>query len=265
MSLETIKLMSILNEISPEALSEGWDHSGIQISLGSKAISKILVSLDMTVDVVDEAMNCQVDLIVTHHPLIFREIDRIDSNNFTESLIIKLIQANINVYAMHTSFDKVKDGNNDRLAKILNLRDVSMLEPGKGENELGLGRVGHFMDIKTLDEAVSLVKESLDIHTPISCVGNPNALISRVAICTGSGGSMIAQSIKMGCHVLITGDVNYHDALLANEMGLSVIDAGHYHTEKIFVKNVADQLKTRLQNKVEIIEYQVDQNPFRMI
>lgn len=265
MSLETIKLISIFNEISPEGLSESWDHSGIQISLGSKSIAKILVSLDMTFDVVNEAINNQVDLIVTHHPLIFKEINRIDSNNFTEDLIIKLIQAHINVYAMHTSFDKVNDGNNDRLAKLLNLRDLSILKPDEGEKESGLGRIGHLVGLKTFDEVVALVKERLSIYAPMNCVGNPKALISKVGICTGSGGSMIAQAIKMDCDVLITGDVNYHDALLAKEMGLSVIDAGHYHTEKIFVKNVADQLKNRLQNKVEILESQVDRNPFLMI
>lgn len=262
--METGKLMLIFNSIAPEALAEDWDHSGIQLNVG-KVISKILVSLEITGEVIDEAIENKAELIVTHHPLIFHELYKIDTNNFTGNLIIRLIQSNISVYSMHTSFDSVTDGNNDFLAKLLNLNDIRTLNSYKLDEIGRMGRIGSLAEPKSLTDMISDVKTALGIKSPIHYVGNPKTIIYKVALCTGSGASLIAYASEIGCDLLITGDVNYHEAQFAKGIGLSIIDAGHYHTEKIFIRNVANQLKNKLENKVEILESQVDQNPFLVI
>jgi dinuclear metal center YbgI/SA1388 family protein len=265
MSIDMVNLLSILNEISPESLAEPWDHSGIQINPGKARITRIMVCLDVTNAIIDEAVNNNIELIISHHPLIFNPIYKIDNNNFMESLIIRLIQANIGVYAMHTSFDKVEKGNNDYLADLLGLKELEILIPEESNKTMGLGRIGKLMPARTLGELIDALHRILTIKTPVSYVGNKHALITKVALCTGAGGNYIKLAAERGCDVLITGDVGYHDALLAAGIGLSVIDGGHYYTEQLFIENVACRLNAELENKVEILASKLDQNPFNML
>ena len=265
MSVEITSLLSLLNEISPENLAEPWDHSGIQIDPGKENIARVLVCLDVTNAIIDEAIITNADFIIAHHPLIFNPIYKIDNNNFMDSLIIRLIQAKIGVYAMHTSFDKVERGNNDCLANLLGLKDLENLVPDEFNKTTGLGRIGKLASAKTLGELIETLRRILNIATPIRYVGNKHAMIAKVALCTGAGGNYIKLASERGCDVLITGDVGYHDALIAAGIGFSVVDGGHYHTEQIFIENVACRLKAELENKVEILASKLDQNPFNML
>ncbi len=263
MAIEIEELCMILNTISPENLSETWDHSGIQLKTGLKHIATILVSLDITEEVIDEAVLCKADMIITHHPLIFSELYKIDNNTVIGSSIIKLIKANISVYASHTAFDNAKDGNNDYLAKLLGCDSVIFLNEGaEEENSSKLGRICRLDSPITLTEMAKKIKKVLSIEAPLNCVGNPQSLVQKVAICTGAGADLIDYAKAAGCDLFITGDVRYHDAQRAKGIGLALIDAGHYHTEKIFIKNMANQLRDKIKNKATILESKVDQNPF---
>jgi len=265
MAISIEELKALFNRISPEDIAESWDHSGVQIDAGRDLISRILICLDVTADIVEEAIKTDTDLILSHHPLIFNPLYAIENQDYLGGLLVRLIKSNISVYAMHTAFDSVKGGNNDYLAEVLDLTDIQGLAPGLSEDRTGLGRRGKFTGSRTLEETVAMVKHALDIRTPIAYVGDPRSHVKHVAICTGSGASQIVLASQTGCDVLITGDVGYHDALKAKAMGLSVIDAGHFHSEKIFVRNVAEQLKVLVENKIEILASQTDQNPFNML
>ncbi|GAB1475252.1 Nif3-like dinuclear metal center hexameric protein [Bacillota bacterium] len=264
MGIPIEELLDQLRIIAPRELEEEWDNGGFQINMGNKQVKRILITLEITNAVIEEAVKLKADFIVTHHPLLMEKIDVVDADTLTGNYLIKLIKHGITVYAAHTSFDSVFGGNNDYLADLLDLQKVRKLKVWTpfGDKEM-IGRVGSFRERLTLKEAASLVETALELTGPPKIVGNQNAVITRVAICTGAGGDSIDAAIRNGCNLFITGDVRHHQAQKAREMGLNIIDAGHYGTEYIFIKNFADKLRKAVNNTaVEILESEVVVNPF---
>lgn len=263
MAIHFKELVTELRAIAPRELEEDWDNGGLQINMGKEEVNKVLISLEITGDVIQEAVNLGADFIVTHHPLIFNKIDVVDAETITGNYIIKLIQHGITVYSAHTAFDSVFGGNNDYLADLLDLQKVRKLKVWTpfGDKEL-IGRMGTFREACSLQEAGKLVEKVLNLTEHIKLVGNPNQIVKTVGLCTGTGGYSIDAVIRNGCDLFITGDVRHHEAQMAKEMGLCIIDAGHYGTEYIFVENFTNKLKKATQGKVEIIESKIVVNPF---
>lgn len=263
MAIAFEELLYALRTIAPRDLEEDWDNGGFQINMGNKTVHRILISLEITGEVIKEAVGLGVDFIVTHHPLFFHKLDVIDANTVIGHQAISLIKNGITVYSAHTSFDSAFGGNNDYLAELLDLQKVRKLKvwTPKGDQEL-IGRMGSFHDECTLAEAASLVEKVLDLKEKVRLVGNPTQSVKKVALCTGAGGDTIASLSLEDCDLYITGDVKHHQAQMAKEMGLAVIDAGHYGTESIFVKNFSNQLKKMTRGEVEILESNIIVNPF---
>ncbi|MBQ1216208.1 MAG: Nif3-like dinuclear metal center hexameric protein, partial [Firmicutes bacterium] len=155
MSMTMKEIEGILNEIAPLELQESWDNSGVQIDVGRPHIQKVLVCLEITREIVAEAIDQDVDLIVTHHPLMFRGVKKIDRSTPLGEYLLELIFTGISVYSSHTSFDTAMGGNNDDLASRLNLRDVEELEGV-------LGRTGYLAQPMKLKDLAVLVDEALD-------------------------------------------------------------------------------------------------------
>lgn len=260
MSIWKLELMEALHEIADEETQEPWDNGGIQVDVGTLEINRILVALEVTTEVIQEANELAVDYIVVHHPLIFQPLTEIDANEVVGHLVVELIQSGIGVYASHTAFDKVKGGNNDFMAELLDLVNTRPLL--SIENEY-LGVRGQLKETLTLDALCGNLGRALamDIHD-FRIVGSLDKPIRSLGIIVGSGGSYVRDAIYNGCDVLITGDVKYHDAQLAKEAGILVIDAGHYGTEKSFVANMTEKLKEKIPVKAEIIPSNVLINPF---
>lgn len=260
MGILKFELMESMEKIAPIQLAETWDNCGMQINLESKQINKILVTLEITKEIVNEAKILGVDFIVTHHPLYFSSFNEIDYNNITGNYTIELIQQGISVFSAHTNFDKAQFGNNFYLAQLLKLKKIKYFQEF-GDNYIGvLGELPKEMKLK---ELISDLKNILNLQTnEIKVIGNFEDVISKIGLCTGAGIDMIDIAAVNRCQLFITGDVKYHDAIKAKEMGMNVIDAGHYGTEKIFIPNMAMQLKDALGSKVEIIESKVNINPF---
>jgi dinuclear metal center YbgI/SA1388 family protein len=260
MSIWKLELMEALHEIADEESQEPWDNGGIQVDVGTLEINRILVALEVTTEVIQEANELAVDYIVVHHPLIFQPLSEIDANEVVGHLVVELIQSGIGVYASHTAFDKVKGGNNDFMAELLDLVNTRPLL--SIDNEY-LGVRGQLKEPLTLDTLCGNLGRALamDIHD-FRIVGSLEKPIRSPGIIVGSGGSYVRDAIYNGCDVLITGDVKYHDAQLAKEAGISVIDAGHYGTEKSFVANMTEKLKEKILVKAEIIPSNVMINPF---
>ena len=263
MAIHFDELLEELRTIAPRELEEDWDNGGLQINMGKEHINKILICLEITRDVIKEAVDLGVDYIVTHHPLLFNKIDVVDANTITGNYTIKLIKHGITVYSAHTAFDFVFGGNNDYMADLLNLHKVRKLKIWTpfGDKELS-GRVGILQEPITLQEAAALVEDALKLTEPARMVGNPNQKIKIVGLCTGSGGSSIDAAIRNECELFITGDIRHHEAQTAKEMGLCLIDAGHYGTERIFTENFSNKLRKAIGNKAEIIESNIIVNPF---
>jgi len=236
-------IYEILNEISPFELQEEWDNSGLNLGDFGNEFEKIYVSLD-----VDDRVIAQVkpnSLLITHHPLIFRGIKRVIPNSFSTKYLIELIKKDVNLIAMHTNFDKTHL-NNYFATQVLGL---------DGESEDFVFYSDVFMEF---DELVTLVKEKLEVG--ILRVTKTQDFIKRVAVTTGSGMGLL-NTIKADC--FLTGDIKYHEAMDARARDISLIDIGHYESERYFVDIMKKALESAGIEK-EIISIDSD-NPFMFI
>ncbi|MBQ3185850.1 MAG: Nif3-like dinuclear metal center hexameric protein [Firmicutes bacterium] len=236
---------------------EVWDNTGIQISAGSEEVSRVLVCLDVCDETVDEAVEKNCDFIVSHHPMFFEGIKSITEDNAKGRQIIKLITNGISVYSSHTSFDTVQGGNNDYLANIIGLNSVTAPE------EEPIMRVGRLEKPAAMRDLCDLVNREIMKGKGLSYAGELDSIVHTVGICTGAGASLMSAACRSGCDVLITGDVKYHDYQRADELGIKIIDAGHYETEILFTENMGEKLKALLGDKVEIIPCPMQKNSLK--
>ncbi|MBQ2875175.1 MAG: Nif3-like dinuclear metal center hexameric protein [Bacteroidales bacterium] len=219
-------IIKVIEDFAPLSLQEGWDNSGLCIGSADAPVNSVLLGLDCTPDLVDEAVACGADMIVTHHPLIFSGLKKISPDNQVGEAVIKAIRAGISIYAAHTSADKVIAGVSGAMAARLGLVNVSILdEDGEGT---GLGVVGDLPEPVTAEQAVTLVKDRFSLKA-LKASRPLDGMISRVAMCGGSGGSLIGAARKAGAQLYISGDISYHNFF--TEDGFMIMDIGHYESE----------------------------------
>ncbi|MGO1651793.1 Nif3-like dinuclear metal center hexameric protein [Senegalia sp. (in: firmicutes)] len=255
-----------LEEIAPQFISEDWDNVGIQIGHVESEVKKVLLALDITKEVVDDAIDLQVDMIISHHPLFFSNLKRIDFKSYKGKMIEKLIKNDILVYSAHTNLDSSNDGVNDELARVLDIKNPEILVKTKTNseevecdiielenkrNQYGIGRVGH-IEKTNIENLAEKIKKKLKVED-VRVYGDIEKPIKRVAVAGGSGSDFIIDAYKKKADVYITGDIKHHDAQLANEIGIILIDAGHFHTEKIVMNRIKKYLDQKVDSDVEII------------
>lgn len=365
------KIISVMAKFSPHRDAMDWDNVGLQVGDYNSEIKKVMVTLDINEEVLQEAIDNKVDLVISHHPLLFNGIDNIHNQTTKGRIIMQAIKNNIAIYSAHTNMDIATDGLNDLLAEKLNIKNTEIFSqekelkiyklavyvpeenadivkeaifkkgaghignysktsfsykgegtflPGentnphlgkKGEikkvdeikietvvpankvenvikamlkvhpyeevaydifelplqsNYKGLGRIGDLKEPKSLKEYGKEIKEVLNINK-LKVRGNLSEEIKKVAICSGAGADYISLASAKGADLYITGDVKYHEAQLAEELELNLIDAGHYGTEKIMREGMTDYLQQRITAdnlKVEIIKSQINTNPFQV-
>ncbi len=270
MSMKMSELIAEIEVIAPRELEEEWDNCGMQINMGNKEVNRVLVALEITKGVISEAIEKNIDFIITHHPLLFEKIDVVDNNNIKGNYMIDLVKRGISVYSAHTTFDEAFGGNNEYLADLIGLsrvRKLKNIRPAvKGATgEHIVGRMGNFMEPMSMMATCRIVEVALGVSGELKTVGDPNKLIRTVGLCAGSGSDSMVASIKNGCDLFITGDIRHHEAQVAKESGLCLIDAGHYGTEKIFTENFADKLKKNVGSKIQVIESEINSNPFNNV
>ena len=229
-----------MERLAPRGLAEAWDNVGLLVGEHEAYVEHVLLSLDIVDEVVEEAIELGAGLIITHHPPIFKPMDCITSQTALGRRIIRLIRNEVAVFTSHTNLDIAEGGTNSRLAEVLGLINVENLLDN------GMGRVGMLNTPTTLLELAETIKESLGANY-VSYAGVPETIIRRVGLCTGAaaGGEFFHAAAKKACDVYITGDVRYHSAQAAQDLGLTIIDATHYYSEVI----VLNPLKTYLQEK----------------
>ena len=226
----TVKnIYDFLNSEAPFSNQMDWDNSGMLVGSFDKPVSKIAVMLDVTNENINKAAKRDVDLIVSHHPVIFRAIKAIDDDSEVHNLIIN----DISVISTHTPWDIAEHGVNAVLASALNLVDVKPLWTEEGGNMIKAGRL-----TQTMSEGAfcNLIKERLDI--PFVKFIRTGKVIETVAVCGGAGGSMINE-IPDSIDAFVTGEVSYHEFLVAKEKGLTAIEAGHFNTENLSMDYLA--------------------------
>lgn len=214
-----------LSEIIPESLREPWDNDGLMCASDSTIeVRRALVTLDVTEEAIDYAISGGFNLILSHHPLIFKPLGSITEDNHISRKVIDLIKHDIAVISLHTRADKVGGGVNDILAEILGITDAVPF--GEGD----LGRIGSLKEELSLEDFSYLLKGLLDCDGVR--VADAYIPVERVAVVGGDGKSFVADAIAMGADTYVSGRIGYNVMTEAAEMGINLIEAGHFFTEQ---------------------------------
>ncbi len=251
------EIMERLRALAPESCACDWDNPGLLAGRHDKEVKRIYIALDATDTVVERAIEQKADMLITHHPLIFKAIKQVNDQNFITRRLIRLIQADISYFAMHTNFDSAPGCMADLAAARLGLLDCEPLElMGELAGEpYGIGKVGRLKRPMELENLARRVKEKFGL--PFVVVYGQNRVpdpVSRVAVCPGAGGSEIGRALESGAQVLVTGDIGHHQGIDSVAQRMAVIDAGHYGLEHIFVDYMADFLAEQLGSGTELIK-----------
>nr|WP_314279024.1 Nif3-like dinuclear metal center hexameric protein [uncultured Peptostreptococcus sp.] len=260
------RLLEKIREEYPEEIQYSWDNSSLNLGDLDQEIRKVMLSLEINDRTVDEAIDKGVDLIISHHPFLFSKINKIDTDSTKGRLIYKMIRNNISGYCMHTSYDLANKGLNDYFFDLLGVsdRDIleidSSLESYMDGQEYGLGRVGYLEKSIKIADLIDILKNTLNIKHA-RYVGNTDLKVTKVAVVTGSGAEYYELAKKKGCDLLITGDLKYHQAMDALDLGMSILDLGHYGTEHIFSDSIYKYIKS-IVDDAEIIISEANVDPF---
>ena len=222
----TVKeLYSMISARIPEALREEWDNDGLMCCAdGSAEVMRALVTLDVTEEIVDYAIESGFDLIVSHHPLVFKPIRAVTDENHITRKIIKLLESGVSVFSFHTRADKVTGGVNDRLADLLGIFDTQPFGEGN------LGRIGNIDDVSGLEDFAYRVKQATGSDVLKYSDGFNN--VHRVAVVGGDGKDYVRDAIAAGADTYVSGRISYNLMEEAAELGINLIEAGHYFTEQ---------------------------------
>ncbi len=238
----------LMETVAPRSLAMEWDRVGLLIGTDREEIKRVLVALDLTVPVAEEAIAENCDLVLTHHPIFLEPVTAIDPHRFETAAAYKLIRHGIGMFAAHTNLDATEGGVNDALAGLLGLHNTRPLPP---EN---LGRIGELPQ-PTPFSAFAKLCESV-LHTRARIVGAPDDMIRTVAVIGGAGGGDVSFVRQAGCDVFVTGEMKHHQALEASYLGLHCCVLGHYETENIVLK----PLIARLQEASFDVQYLLTQS-----
>ncbi|HWP95851.1 MAG TPA: Nif3-like dinuclear metal center hexameric protein [Syntrophomonadaceae bacterium] len=357
MSVTVKDLTSIMEEYFPLHLAEEWDNSGLQVGDLNQSVQRVGLALDPSPKIIEKACHAGVELLITHHPLLFSPVKKVDFTSTTGKLIKQLIESGITLYSAHTNLDIAEQGLNFYLAKQLDLQEIQPLPSSRHEllyklvvyvpvtheeqvrravNQAGAGHIGAYRDcsfrvpgtgtfrplagtkpflgrineleeveefrletilphklvpqvlkamkaahpyeevaydlyalanrgsdlapgrsgilpeLMKLEELAQHVKSRLGLDS-VKVVGDLERKVNRVAVISGSGASFIEAVYRQGIQVLITGDVKYHEACFARDIGLAIIDAGHQGTEEVAVELLATLLQAEAQTRGLII------------
>ncbi|WP_346967872.1 Nif3-like dinuclear metal center hexameric protein [Clostridium disporicum] len=257
-----MKVNNIINEmelLAPTYLKEDFDNVGLMVGDKNKEVKKVLLALDCTLKVIEEAKKENVELIITHHPLIFKRPSSITTDTLQGKKIIELIKNDISLYSSHTNLDSVENGLNDTIVSILGFDNSKILEKNKRDDKAGLGRIVSLKESIQLEDLISKIKKSLNINNLRVVKGKDK--VNKIAIINGSGQDFIGKAVALGADCIITGDTTYHFASDYKEMEISILDVGHFASEQITFFNVMENLKEKFKD-VEFITSTVEEDPF---
>ena len=249
-----LKVKDIIQELetlAPPELAESWDNVGLMVGNLDQRVSTVFVCLDVTSDNVQRAIDCGADLIISHHPLLFASPKRIIEQDIQGSILRNLIKNDISVFSAHTNLDHANGGMNDVLAQRLDLINVRRFKEvecidGTGQPIDNIGRGGNLPVPMKMGDYVDFVRDALNCKS-IRYIGDPEEIVSVVALCSGSGGDGIYSAYHAGADVYVTSDVKHHEAQLAFELGINLIDAGHFETENTICTFMAEFLENKFE------------------
>ncbi len=235
-----IKVKRFFEEHYPLSSAYEWDNVGLQVGTMNKELTGILIALDATKEVVQEALDKDCNLVITHHPLIFKPLQAIATDAYKGQLIATLIKNDITVFSSHTNYDRGEAGMNEALAARIELENTEILD--FDTEEAGIGRIGDIAPM-SLQEAIKHVKARLGMEKARLITKKPlTKKVARIAISGGSGAHHMFAAKMKGADLYVTGDVSYHQAHDMLQIGLTALDIGHY-AEKIFREALKKELE----------------------
>lgn len=224
-------------ELAPEEGKESWDNVGLLVGREYAPVTRIMTALDITPSVISEAKAFGAELIVSHHPLIWDTYRHVNDSVFQQEKVISLIENGIAAICMHTNLDEAEGGVDDTLVEVLGL---------SAQGHLAEGKIGHICQLEkpmALSDFLMDVKSKLHANGLRYCDGGK--AVYKVATGCGSCGEYLMDAVKNGCDTFITGDVKYNYFLDARELGINLIDAGHFSTENPIVSKLTEKLRFR--------------------
>ncbi len=280
MAVTTQLVAQIIEKVAPKSWAEDWDNVGLLVGCGSTPIKRILITLDGTLEVVEEAKAFDAQLIVAHHPIIFRPLKNLRSDNASAQVPLRLLQNQIGYYAAHTNLDQSIFSSSQVLGEVLGLKEMKILEessydlsplPNPGEKR-GYGMIGYLSKPEKLGDVWKRFLGSLNhpgvyAHPydlgGVRLAGSLEKVVRKVAIVNGSGARFVQKALFKGADLLITGDVDHHAALDALEGGMAVGDLGHFLSEAPMLQGLYHYLSTdKALQGIEIRVSSINRSPW---
>mgnify|MGYP003962986727 FL=1 len=270
--VKTKDLLKLINVIAPFDLAEEWDNSGLQAGNLNWEVKKVMIALDVSMPLMIAAKKAHCDLVLTHHPLMFKAEKSFDFNKMPGSAIEIAARYDISIISAHTNLDKAYNGLNDYFAakvgienkKVFFINNPSLMPI---DVKTGIGRIGYLQSQATLNQLVFNIKEKLDLSY-MRVIGDMDSPVSCVAVCTGSGGSLIDEFLKSEADVYITGDIKYHEARRVEEYSKSLIDVGHFGSEHMAVDLLFDKLSKAILKaglNIKLEKFKNEKDPFIIV
>ncbi|MEM9351450.1 MAG: Nif3-like dinuclear metal center hexameric protein [Planctomycetota bacterium] len=256
-------VVDILKQFAPLELAEDWDNVGLLVGDPERPVQRVMTCLTLTPATAAEAVRESAQLVVSHHPVMFRPVQRLTTADPQGKLLLDLAGAGVAVYSAHTAFDSAETGINAHLALGLDLHGIQPLAVADSPHaaDVGAGRYGLVGESVRLEELVARVKSFLGIPT-LRVVGPDDRTVQSVAIACGSGGSMLAHAASRRCDCMLTGEAAFHTCLEAEALGISLILPGHYASERFAMEALADYLGEQLPD-VRVWASQDERDPLR--
>ena len=253
MMMKCRDVMDVMERIAPKRLAEEWDNPGLLVGSPDDEVRRILVCLDVREETVKRAAAEDFQMIVAHHPVIFRGLKKLRTDLPDGRLLGGLLHAGVAVFAAHTNLDAAEGGVNDVLAARIGLEAGTIAPLGNAESlSESLGRVGKLSEPMEARAFAAQVKKGLGAKH-VRFVSGGARSVKKVGLCSGSGAEFIERAALLGCDAFVTGDVRYHDAQKAAALGIHVVDAGHFATEQPVVEILAARLAEELKGKAEVV------------
>ena len=240
------EVVDALERFAPLPLQEGFDNAGLQVGLTEAEVSGALLCLDVTEKIVDEAIEENCNLIVSHHPLIFHPLKRLTYSDDVQRAVAKAIKHGITILSMHTNMDNAYGGVNFKIAEKMRLCNVGFFSEKEVDGiKCGSGTVGEFSEPVAADDFIIMLKKLFDVEC-VQCNQLLRRPIKKVAICGGAGSFLLPEAIKMGADAFVTGEMHYHE-YFAHEQEIQIAVIGHYqseqYTKEIFKSIIEEKCK----------------------
>ncbi len=236
------EILDVLDRFAPLSIQEDWDNAGLLYGDPGMEVAGAVVGFDCTEELVMEAVSSGANLVITHHPLIFKGIKKLLPGDPVSRALVAAIKNDVAVFAAHTNADKVMAGVSGAMGRAIGLEDMVFLE---GDGTCGLGVVGNLPAAMTVDSLVPVLKKAFGCKF-LKCSEKLTSPVTRVALCGGSGSSLIGAAMSSGAQVYVTGDLSYHDFYTRD--GFMVIDIGHYEGEEAITEILFSVIKKNFPN-----------------